>query len=73
MLPVYVANAKEIEATAAAIAQKFGAIDVWVNNAMVSVFSPVKEMTSDEFRRYRSGLAFKRMLSQDFGPVRATI
>jgi NAD(P)-dependent dehydrogenase (short-subunit alcohol dehydrogenase family) len=51
VLPVYVANAKEIEAAAAAIAQKFAAIDVWVDNAMVSVFSPVKEMTSDEFRR----------------------
>jgi NAD(P)-dependent dehydrogenase (short-subunit alcohol dehydrogenase family) len=27
------------------------AVDVWINNAMVSVFSPVKEMTADEFRR----------------------
>lgn len=25
--------------------------DIWVNNAMVSVFSPIKEMTADEFRR----------------------
>ena len=51
MLPVDVAKAEEIEAAAAAIEQKFGAIDVWVNNAMVSVCSPVKEMTFDEFRR----------------------
>jgi NAD(P)-dependent dehydrogenase (short-subunit alcohol dehydrogenase family) len=29
----------------------FGRIDVWVNNAMVSVFSPVAEMKADEYRR----------------------
>ncbi len=51
VLPMDVAKAEEIEAAAAAIEQKFGAIDVWVNNAMVSVCSPVKEMTFDEFRR----------------------
>ena len=40
-----------VEAAAARIERELGPIDVWVNNAMVSVFSPVKEMTAEEFRR----------------------
>jgi NAD(P)-dependent dehydrogenase (short-subunit alcohol dehydrogenase family) len=46
-----VADASQVEAAAAAVEDRFGAIDIWINNAMVSVFSPVKEMTADEFRR----------------------
>jgi len=29
----------------------FGEIDVWINNAMVSVFSPIKEMKPEEYKR----------------------
>lgn len=36
---------------AAAVEEEFGPIDIWVNNAMLSVLSPVKEMTPEEFRR----------------------
>ncbi|HZD41847.1 MAG TPA: SDR family oxidoreductase, partial [Terriglobales bacterium] len=50
-LPVDVANAEQVDAAAAAIEQNLGPIDIWVNNAMTAVFSPVKEMTADEFRR----------------------
>lgn len=46
-----VADSDEIEKAAAAIDARFGPPDVWINNAMVSVLSPVKEMTADEFRR----------------------
>lgn len=31
--------------------RELGPIDIWVNNATTSVFSPVKEMNADEFRR----------------------
>lgn len=31
--------------------QTFGPIDIWINNAMTAVFSPVWEMPADEFRR----------------------
>jgi short-subunit dehydrogenase len=31
--------------------KELGPIDVWVNNAMVSVFSPISQMTADEYRR----------------------
>lgn len=30
---------------------RFGPVDVWINNAMVSVFSPVSEMTAEEYKR----------------------
>lgn len=45
------ADACQVEAAASAIEEEFGAIDISINNAMVSVFSSVKEMTADEFRR----------------------
>lgn len=50
-LPLDVANAGDVETAADAVEQAFGPIDVWVNNAMVSVFSPVREMTAEEYGR----------------------
>jgi NAD(P)-dependent dehydrogenase (short-subunit alcohol dehydrogenase family) len=51
VFPVDIRNADRVEAAAAQIEADLGAIDFWINNAMVSVFSPVKEMTPEEFRR----------------------
>ncbi|HYM57691.1 MAG TPA: SDR family oxidoreductase [Solirubrobacteraceae bacterium] len=51
VLPLDVANADAVEAAAAAIEEEFGPIDVWVNNAMLSVFSPVAELAAEEVRR----------------------
>jgi NAD(P)-dependent dehydrogenase (short-subunit alcohol dehydrogenase family) len=51
ILPTDVADAERVEAAAAAVEQTFGPIDVWVNDAMASVFSPIKEMTATEFAR----------------------
>jgi NAD(P)-dependent dehydrogenase (short-subunit alcohol dehydrogenase family) len=50
-LQVDVADADAVEAAAAAVERALGPIDVWVNNAMASVFSPVKEMTPGDYRR----------------------
>ncbi len=50
-LPLDVADAAAVDAAAELVVERWGAIDVWVNDAMVSVFSPVREMTADEFRR----------------------
>jgi NAD(P)-dependent dehydrogenase (short-subunit alcohol dehydrogenase family) len=79
VLPMDIANADEVEAAAATIEEKLGPIDVWINNAMVSVFSPVKEMTAEEFRRvtevtylgyvYGTLAALKRMLPRDAGVI----
>ncbi len=46
-----VADADAVLAAAAAIVQAFGGIDIWINDAMVTVFAPVWEITPDEFRR----------------------
>ena len=51
MLLTDVADADQVEAAAAAVEAHLGPIDIWVNDAMVSVFSPMKEMTPEEFRR----------------------
>jgi short-subunit dehydrogenase len=74
-----VADAEAVERAAAALEDSCGPIDVWVNNAMASVFSPVKEMTAAEFRRVTEvtylGVvngtlaALKRMLPRDRGTI----
>jgi NAD(P)-dependent dehydrogenase (short-subunit alcohol dehydrogenase family) len=49
--PVDVADPAQVEAAAQRTEDAFGGIDIWVNNAMVSVFSPVLKMTAEEFKR----------------------
>jgi short-subunit dehydrogenase len=50
-LPVDVGDAEALDNAAIRIDEEFGPIDVWVNNAMATVFAPVAQMTPDEFRR----------------------
>jgi NADP-dependent 3-hydroxy acid dehydrogenase YdfG len=50
-LPLDVADAQAVFAAAERVTALWGGIDVWVNNAMVSVFSPVALTTPDEYRR----------------------
>jgi short-subunit dehydrogenase len=40
----------EVEAAAERVERELGPIDVWINNAMVSMYSPFIEMTPEEFR-----------------------
>ena len=79
VIPVDVANAEQVEAAAARVEIDLGKIDIWINNAMVSVFSPIKEMTPEEFRRvtevtylgcvYGTLAALRRMLPRDHGTI----
>ena len=46
-----VADDRAVEAAAERLESEFGPIDIWVNNAMASVFSPIAEMDPSEFRR----------------------
>ncbi len=46
-----VADAAAVEAAAARIEQVLGPIDVWVNNAMATVFAPVAALTPEEMLR----------------------
>ena len=50
-VPCDVADAEGIKAAADRIERELGPIDVWVNNAMATVFAPVREVTAAEFRR----------------------
>jgi NAD(P)-dependent dehydrogenase (short-subunit alcohol dehydrogenase family) len=49
--PTDVADAEAVFAAAAGIEQELGPIDIWVNDAMETVFSRVADMTPQEFRR----------------------
>lgn len=78
-LPTDVSDATAVEAAAARAEEELGPIDIWVNNAMVSVFSPVKEMKASEYRRVTEVLylgfvhgtlaALKHMLPRDRGTI----
>lgn len=46
-----VADAEAVAQAADALAEAFGGIDVWINNAMVTVYAPVQETDPEEFRR----------------------
>jgi short-subunit dehydrogenase len=48
---VDVADASAVDEAAARIELELGPIDVWINNAMTSVFSSVDAMTAEEYRR----------------------
>ncbi|MGH9646278.1 MAG: SDR family oxidoreductase [Bryobacteraceae bacterium] len=74
-----VADPEAVERAAAAVEEKLGPIDIWVNNAMASVFSPVKEMTPEEYKRvtevtylgvvYGTLAALKRMSRRNRGTI----
>src|SRR5918911_782153 len=50
-IPTDVADPDQVEAAAERAERELGPIDVWVNNAMTTVFSPFKQLTPDEYRR----------------------
>lgn len=78
-LPTDVADAEQVENAAEAVEREFGPIDVWVNNAMVTIFSPFLEIRPEEYRRatevtylgtvHGTRAALTRMLPRDRGVV----
>jgi NAD(P)-dependent dehydrogenase (short-subunit alcohol dehydrogenase family) len=82
-IPTDVSDAEAVEAAADRAERELGPIDIWVNDAMVSVFSPVKEMTAADYKRVTDVLylgfvhgtlaALKRMLPRDQGRGKGTI
>jgi NADP-dependent 3-hydroxy acid dehydrogenase YdfG len=79
VVPTDVADADAVEKAAALVEERLGHIDIWVNNAMTSVFSPVKEMEAEEYKRvtdvtylgtvYGTLAALKRMLPRNRGTI----
>lgn len=79
VLPLDVADPDALEQAAERVEQELGPIDAWVNNAMASVFSPVREMKPEEYRRvtevtylgvvYGTLAALRRMSPRDQGVI----
>lgn len=79
ILPADTSDPTAVEAGAARLEETFGPIDVWVNVAFTTVFSPFMEMTPEEFKRvtdvtylgFVNGVrsALKRMLPRDHGTI----
>ena len=74
-----VARPEDVERLADATETAFGRLDVWVNNAMVTVFGAFEELTPEEYARvtdvcyhgqvYGLQSALKRMRPRDAGTV----
>ena len=79
IVPTDVADADQVEAAAASVEEAFGPIDIWVNNAMTSVFAEFTDVEPDEYKRVTdvcyhgqvngSRSALKRMLPRDRGTI----
>ena len=50
-VPTDVADENQVERAAALIEDRWGGIDVWINNAMATIFAPAGQITAEEFRR----------------------
>jgi NAD(P)-dependent dehydrogenase (short-subunit alcohol dehydrogenase family) len=79
VVPTDVADPDAVEEAAARAEDRFGAIDIWINNAMTSVFAEIPDVSPAEFRRvvevnflgYVHGTlaALRRMLPRDRGRI----
>jgi NAD(P)-dependent dehydrogenase (short-subunit alcohol dehydrogenase family) len=78
-ISVDVADWVRVDAAASQIEETLGPIDIWINNAMTSVFSPVREMLVEEYWRvtavtylgavHGTLAALHRMLPRDRGTI----
>src|SRR3954452_8432494 len=79
VVPADVADAEQIEEAADRAESALGPIDVWVNNAMTTVFAPFMEIEPEEFRRvtevtylgvvWGTRAALRRMTARDRGSI----
>ncbi|HWH96054.1 MAG TPA: SDR family oxidoreductase [Baekduia sp.] len=79
VLPTDVADAEAVDAAAQAVEEAFGPIDIWINNAMSTVFAFLWDVTPEEFRRanevtyfgsiWGMQAALKRMRPRDRGTI----
>ena len=79
VIPTDVSDSGRVEAAAHLVEREFGPIDVWVNTAMATIFSPVLEVAPEEFRRatevtylgtvHGTLAALKRMVPRNRGTI----
>jgi NAD(P)-dependent dehydrogenase (short-subunit alcohol dehydrogenase family) len=78
-LPVDVADYDQVEAAAASVEDAFGPIDIWVNDAMVTIYGEFLDIEPDEYRRstevsylgmvWGTRAALKRMVPRNRGSL----
>ena len=78
-LPLDIADPEAVEQAVDRIEAELGPIDVWVNNAMATIFAPVSQITPAEFRRatevtylgavWGTMAALQRMRPRDHGVI----
>src|SRR5579864_3257457 len=78
-IPTDVSNAEQVEHAASRVEDELGPIDIWINNAMTTIFAPFKEIMADEYKRatevtylgtvYGTMAALKRMYPRDRGSI----
>ena len=78
-----VADHAQVDAAAAAVEDAFGPIDVWVNDAMVTVYAEFLDIEPEEYRRatevcylgmvWGTRAALKRMVPRDRGVLIASL
>ena len=79
VLPVDVSDYEQVEAAASSVEDAFGPIDVWVNDAMVTLYAEFLDIEPYEFRRatevsylgmvWGTRAALKRMVARDRGSI----
>ena len=79
VVPTDIADHEQVEAAAVTVEERFGDIDVWVNDAMATVFARFLDTEPDEFKRatevtylgavYGTMAALKRMTARDEGKI----
>src|SRR3954471_17323875 len=79
VLPTDVADADQVEAAAQATESEFGPIDIWINDAMATIYSEFLDLEPDEYRRatdvtyhgmvWGTRAALKRMVPRGRGKI----
>jgi short-subunit dehydrogenase len=79
VIPTDVADHEAVERAADQVANEFGRIDIWVNNAFAGIFSRFMDMSMDEYRRvtdvtyfgqvHGTRAALKHMLPRNEGTI----
>jgi short-subunit dehydrogenase len=79
VIPADVADSDQVEEAAERTESELGAIDLWVNNAMTTVFAPFMEIEPEEFKRvtevtylgvvWGTRAALRRMTARDRGSI----
>src|SRR2546423_193066 len=79
VLPLDVADQDQVQAAAASVEEELGPIDIWVNNAMVTVYAEFLDIEPDEFKRatdvsylgmvWGTRAALERMVPRNTGSI----